>query len=427
MTGQTEPRASGYGPPRQRALLAAIDTGEYDPETSLDELTELARSAGAEVAGRMIQKRDAPDAATCIGAGRLEEAAAFIRDNQVELMIFDLELSKSQLANIEEAVGVRVVDRTMLILDIFAQRAKSSEGRLQVELAQQRYLLPRLRGQGSELSRLGGGIGTRGPGETKLESDRRHIRRRIAALERELEEVGRRRALVRGRRQKNEAPAIAIVGYTNVGKSTLLNRLTAAGVLAEDMLFATLDPTARALALPDGRTAVLIDTVGLVRRLPHHLVEAFRSTLEEAAQADLIWNVCDASAPDMEEQLAVTRELLAGLGAEGVPVLDVLNKCDRLALPPFLPGGGGIAPVAISAKTGYGLDALLSATAKALRAAHTRLTLLIPYSEGGLAAEIRARGRVFSEEFCEKGVLLDALVDNRLLHRARKFLAAAEK
>lgn len=426
MTEQTE--YSGRNERRQRALLAALDTGEYDAETSLDELEELARSAGAEVVGRMLQKRDAPDAATCIGAGRLQEAAAFIENHEVELMIFDLELSKSQIANIEQITGVRVVDRTMLILDIFAQRAKSSEGRLQVELAQQRYLLPRLRGQGTELSRLGGGIGTRGPGETKLESDRRHIRRRIAALERELEAVGRRRALIRNRRRKNEIPTVAIVGYTNVGKSTLLNRLTEAGALAEDKLFATLDPTARALTLPDGRTVMLIDTVGLVRRLPHHLIEAFRSTLEEAAGADLIWNVCDASAPDMEEQLSVTRELLSGLGAEGVPVLDVLNQCDRLALPPFLPSEAGQnAPAVISAKTGFGLDGLLAATARALAAAHTRLTLLIPYSEGGFAAEIRSLGRVFSEEFEADGIRIDALVDNRLLQKAGRFRTSGQE
>ena len=265
---------------RQRALLIALDTGEYDVEVSLAELAELADTAGADTVGTMVQKRDAPDAATCIGSGRIAEAADYVKNLEADIVIFDCELTGSQLKNISDELGCRVVDRTMLILDIFAQRAHTAEGRLQVELAQQKYRLPRLMGQGTSLSRLGGGIGTRGPGETKLESDRRHIRRRISALERELEEVSRRRTLLRERRKKDEVTSVAIVGYTNVGKSTLLNKLTDAGVLAENKLFATLDPTSRGLKLPDGREVMLIDTVGLVRRLPHMLVDAFRSTLE---------------------------------------------------------------------------------------------------------------------------------------------------
>ena len=268
----------------EEAILVSLDTGEFDVEISLDELEELARTAGARVTGRLIQKREAPDKATCIGSGRLEELREVCENTGVDLVIFDLELSATQHRNLTDALPCRVVDRTTLILDIFAARARSAEGRLQVELAQLEYLLPRLAGQGTALSRLGGGIGTRGPGETKLESDRRHIRRRIHALKEQLEAVENRREHRRARRRKDGVCTVAIVGYTNAGKSTLLNTLTDAGVLAEDKLFATLDPTSRALKLPDGREVLLVDTVGFVRRLPHHLVKAFRSTLEEAVE-----------------------------------------------------------------------------------------------------------------------------------------------
>ncbi len=263
-----------------RAILVAVDTGEYDAETSLLELEELARTAGVEVAATSIQKRPAPDSATVVGSGRLRELTEDLERLEADMLIFDCELTGSQTRNIGDITGVAVVDRTMLILDIFAARARSSEGRLQVELAQLRYRLPRLAGSSENLSRLGGGIGTRGPGETKLETDRRHIRSRIQKLEEELRDLTRRREQMRSRRKKDGIITAAIVGYTNVGKSTLLNALTDAGVLAENKLFATLDPTARALLLPDGRSVMLIDTVGLVRRLPHNLVEAFKSTLE---------------------------------------------------------------------------------------------------------------------------------------------------
>ena len=272
----------------QKVVLAAVDTGEYDVQVSLDELEELAETAGAVTVAKVFQKRPSFDPATCMGEGRLEELAQFCKANDVEMVIFDHELSPAQINNVEKVCGVPVVDRTMLILDIFAQRAVTAEGKLQVELAQLKYRLPRLTGMGTELSRLGGGIGTRGPGESKLETDRRHIRRRISALQEQLEQLEKRRGLLRARRKKDGVTTIAIVGYTNVGKSTLLNALTDAGVLAEDKLFATLDPTSRALMLPDGRQVMLIDTVGLVRRLPHQLVEAFKSTLEEAVGADLL-------------------------------------------------------------------------------------------------------------------------------------------
>ena len=273
---------------QERAILVAVDTGEYDAAVSLDELEELAQTAGAVVLGKISQKRPAVDKTTCVGSGMLEQIKNQAAALGANLLIFDHELTASQLRNIEEATDLAVVDRTTLILDIFAQRARSREGKLQVELAQQKYRLPRLMGQGTALSRLGGGIGTRGPGESKLESDRRHIRRRIESLEEQLRDLERQRSTRRARRKKDGVITVAIVGYTNVGKSTLLNTLTNAGVLAEDKLFATLDPTARALTLPDGRTVMLIDTVGLVRRLPHQLVEAFQSTLEEAADADLL-------------------------------------------------------------------------------------------------------------------------------------------
>ena len=298
----------------ERALLISLDTGEYDAQTSLEELGELTESAGADPAFTLTQKRPAPETATCLGSGMAEEAAQLIRREELDLAIFDRELTPTQIRNLEELFGVRVIDRTMLILDIFAQRARSREGKLQVELAQLRYMLPRLTGRGTALSRLGGGIGTRGPGETKLETDRRHIRRRIASLKEQLAESEAARRVIEKRRQKNGVVTVALVGYTNAGKSTLMNRLTQAGVLAEDKLFATLDPTARSLKLPGGKPVMLIDTVGLVRRLPHHLVEAFKSTLEQAATADILLNICDASSPEAREHLQVTEELLNSLG-----------------------------------------------------------------------------------------------------------------
>jgi GTP-binding protein HflX len=310
-----------------RALLVECDTGAYDAEASLAELYELVRSAGAEPFGAMTQKRPSPDAATCVGSGMVQQIAQFCSQYGVELLIFDRELSPTQIRNLEEKTGVRVVDRTMLILDIFAGSARTREGKLQVELAQLSYLLPRLAGRGTALSRLGGGIGTRGPGETKLETDRRHIRGRIRYLQQQLDEVEKRRRQIDRRREKNGVVTAALVGYTNAGKSTLMNALTHAGVLAEDRLFATLDPTARALRLPNGFSVMLIDTVGLVRRLPHQLIKAFRSTLEQAAQADILLNICDASSPEAQTHLQVAKTLLGELGCRGT-MIPVLNKCD---------------------------------------------------------------------------------------------------
>lgn len=398
---------------RPRVLLAAVDTGEYDAEQSLDELEELADTAGADTAARIVQKRPAFDSATCIGPGRLEEMAQLCQSGDIDQIIFDHELTATQIRNIEDACGVHTIDRTMLILDIFAQRATTHEGRLQVELAQQRYRLPRLAGMGIQLSRLGGGIGTRGPGETKLETDKRHIRTRISNLSAELKEIEKRRTYARSRRKKDGVLVCAIVGYTNVGKSTLLNLLTDAGVLAENKLFATLETTSRAIELPDGRSLMLVDTVGLIRRLPHHLVEAFKSTLEEASNADVILHICDASAENCEEQAQVTLDLLSELGCDGIPVVTVFNKCD------LLPEELAFAPetrnaVLISAKENRGMDQLLAALAKALPDPARRMRLLLPFSQGSLLNEIRSSGKLFSEEYTPDGVLVDAMVDVRL-------------
>ncbi|WP_276746332.1 GTPase HflX [Ruminococcus champanellensis] len=405
---------------RPRVLLAAVDTGEYDAEQSLDELEELADTAGADTAARIVQKRPAFDSATCIGPGRLEEMAQLCQSGDIDQIIFDHELTATQIRNIEDACGVHTIDRTMLILDIFAQRATTHEGRLQVELAQQRYRLPRLAGMGVQLSRLGGGIGTRGPGETKLETDKRHIRTRISNLSAELKEIEKRRTYARSRRKKDGVLVCAIVGYTNVGKSTLLNLLTDAGVLAENKLFATLETTSRAIELPDGRSLMLVDTVGLIRRLPHHLVEAFKSTLEEASNADVILHICDASAENCEEQAQVTLDLLSELGCDGIPVVTVFNKCD------LLPEELAFAPetrnaVLISAKENRGMDQLLAALAKALPDPARRMRLLLPFSQGSLLNEIRSSGKLFSEKYTPDGVLVDAMVDVRLQKAAAPY------
>lgn len=404
----------------ERALLLGVDTGEYDCEISLAELEELSRTAGAEVVGTVSQKLPNPNPATYIGSGRMEEVCAFCRANEIDLIVADGELSPAQQRNMETQTDTRVIDRTTLILDIFAQRARSREGKIQVELAQLRYMLPRLTGKGKAMSRLGGGIGTRGPGESKLESDKRHIRRRIYALEEELRQIEKRRNAMRTRRKKDGVIAVAIVGYTNAGKSTLMNYLTEAGVLAEDKLFATLDPTARKLTLPNGQDIMLIDTVGLVRRLPHHLVEAFKSTLEEAKSADLILNVCDASDPVCAEHLEVTERLLSELGCSKTPTVTVMNKCDRVPELYTLPTLGKT--VHISARTGEGIPKLLSEIEKAVCAHTARVTLLIPFSEGQKLAEIRRSGVVLSETFLPEGTRAEAVVDTALLEDLKAYL-----
>ena len=405
---------------QEKALLVSVDTGEFDAEASIDELEELAHTAGAEVVGKIIQKKEAPEKATFVGVGKLAEIIAFCQNYDVDLLNFDSELSPSQQRNLEKLTNIRVIDRTMLILDIFAMRARTSEGKLQVELAQLKYQLPRLAGQGTALSRLGGGIGTRGPGETKLESDKRHIRRRIQKLQEELTQLEKRRNQMRKRREKDGVQTVAIVGYTNAGKSTLMNALTDAGVLAENKLFATLDPTSRGLTLPDGRQVMLVDTVGLIRRLPHKLVEAFKSTLEEAAQATVILNVCDASDEHSAEHLEVTKNLLEELGCAGKPIISVMNKCDLVGDIYSMPTFGKT--VMISALEGKGFDELLNAVLRELPPTRKKAEFLLPFSAGAIAARIRKEGVVDFEEYREDGLYMKATVEISLINEIRDYL-----
>ena len=403
----------------ERAVLVSVDTGEFDVESSLAELTELAKTAGAEVICEMTQKREAPEPGTYLGRGKLEELSDFCENEKPDLVIIDGELSPAQQKNIETITDVRVIDRTTLILDIFAQRALSGEGKLQVELAQLKYALPRLGGKGASMSRLGGGIGTRGPGETKLETDRRHIRRRISALTEDLKALDERRTRYRERRKKDGVVTVALVGYTNAGKSTLINTLTDAGVLAENKLFATLDPTARALTLPDGNTVLLIDTVGFIRRLPHKLVEAFKSTLDEAVDANVILNVCDASSEECSEHYRVTNELLEELGCGDKPIITVLNKCDVVTEGDIPVVGNS---VRVSAKTGEGLTELLEKIAKALPPTRKRVKILLPFSMGGAGAELRKTGVVHSEEYTADGLLLDITAEIFVLEKYKDYI-----
>lgn len=401
------------------ALLVSVDTGDYDAEASLEELFELVKSAGADPIMSVTQNLQKPETATFVGTGKLQEIAEICEQQEIDLLVFDSELSPTQIKNIEAATDVRVIDRTTLILDIFAQRARSKEGKLQVELAQLKYMLPRLTGKGIAMSRLGGGIGTRGPGETKLETDRRHIRRRMETLKDELAEVEKHRNMLRKRREKDGIITCAIVGYTNAGKSTLMNYLTDAGVLAQDKLFATLDPTSRALKLPSGVTVMMIDTVGLVRRLPHHLVEAFRSTLEEAAQSDIILNVCDASSDEARTHMKVTTDLLESLGCGNTPIITVLNKCDLIDNSTLAQDFR--ACIKISAKNGTGIDNLLSAIDENLPVRIKRVKLLIPFANAGLTSEIRSKGTLISEDYLAEGVIIEAIVDEVLYSKVKNF------
>jgi len=400
----------------ERAILVGLEKdGAYD---TLEELKELALTAGANVVGRFSQRRGSIDNATYIGSGKAEELSLKGSELEADLFIFDDELSAIQARNLEGILGARVIDRTALILDIFAQRATSREGKLQVELAQQKYRLPRLLGQGSVLSRLGGGIGTRGPGEKKLEIDRRRIRRRIYELEQELSEIEKQRGLRRSRRRGNALPLVALVGYTNAGKSTLLNALTNAGVTAEDKLFATLDPVVRQGELGDGARILLSDTVGFINKLPHHLVEAFRSTLEEAAGADLILHVIDRSSSYYESQMQVVEEVLSSLGAGDIPRIEVYNKADLT--PERTPMDG----VFISAATGEGLEELLSEISRRLSGRYREIELIIPYDKYEAAALIRKEGLILSEEHGGEGVKIRARLEEAVMWRLKKILGA---
>lgn len=404
----------------EKAILAAVFTGDKDDEASLEELRELSFTAGAEVIAVVTQNRQTPDNALYIGLGKLNEIKQLIETQEADLLIFDGELTPIQLRNLEKQTNIRVIDRTMLILDIFAMRAKSNEGKLQVELAQLQYMLPRLIGRGNDLSRLGGGIGTRGPGESKLESDKRHIRRRIDSLKRQLMEVQHRRESMRKRRKKNGIPVIALVGYTNAGKSTLMNTLTNAGVLAEDKLFATLDPTARALNLPDGRKVILIDTVGFIRRLPHNLIDAFKSTLEEAAQADVILNICDGSSEQAVEHLKVTQQLLEDLGCKDKPIINIINKCDLINNFDDIPVIGKV--VYISALEGKGIDKVLNAIASALTPTQIKVNMILPFDKSGYTAKIRENGVIFDEKYTDKGIELSGLIDISLADKLKDYI-----
>ncbi len=409
----------------QKAVLVGIarDTGELEAcERSLDELARLLETAGGEPCARMIQVRAAYNARTCIGSGKVEELRDLCHNNQITLAVFDFELSPSQIRNLESDLeDVQVIDRSMLILDIFALHAVTGEGKLQVELAQLKYTAPRLTGRGKDLSRLGGTIGTRGPGETKLEIDRRHIKRRIDALESQIAEMKGTRATMRAARDRSGLPKVAIVGYTNAGKSTLLNRLTDAGVLSEDKLFATLDPTTRRLDLQDGISMLLTDTVGFIRKLPHHLIKAFHSTLEEAAYADILLILIDATDGEGEEHLAVTEELLKDLGAGGKPILYVFNKCDALTEPPMhIAGQDNV--VCISAKTGEGVDAMLHRLVDIIQNGKKRVELCFPYSEQGRVSAVYEYGNVENVSYLDDGVLVTAVLDNHGIGYFRKYL-----
>jgi GTP-binding protein HflX len=412
---------------QETALLISVDTGDYDADISIAELGELAKTAGANVIGEMIQKRDTVEGATYVGKGRLEEIAEFCENNDVDLIIADGELSPVQVRNIEDRCDTRVVDRTTLILDIFAGRARSKEGKLQVELAQLKYSLPRLTGKGTALSRLGGGIGTRGPGETKLESDKRHIRRKIQYIKEELDDVERRRNMQHERRKKNGVQVIAIVGYTNAGKSTLMNKLTDAGVLQEDKLFATLDPTARKLYLPNGQQVMIVDTVGFISRLPHQLVDAFRSTLEEATYADVILNVCDASSDECHNHIKTTNEILQSLFKDGIvtaPVINVFNKCDiasDIENRVFFYDANNPC-VKISAKTGEGVDELLLAIQNALPQTRRRVKLLLPFDKGSIASKLRNEGVVHFEEYTADGLVMEVTADISYLETIKDYI-----
>ena len=403
---------------KSRAVLCGVDTGAFDMDDGIKELERLAETAGAEVIAHFVQKTSGFEAATLMGTGKLMELSEFCKNNEIEMVIFNHELTASQMRNIEDATDVTVIDRTTLILDIFAQRARSAEGRLQVELAQLKYRLPRLSGLGRVLSRQGGGIGSRGPGEAKLETDKRYIRHRIEKLENQLKELTKRREYAHKRRKKDGVTTVAIVGYTNVGKSTLLNALTDAGVLSENMLFATLDPTARSLLLPDGREVMLVDTVGLISRLPHNLVEAFKSTLEEAVNADLILNVCDASSEDIQSQIDITKGLITELGGGDIPMLTVVNKCDTKEISSISVGEKA---VFISAKTGHGFSELLQKISESLKETAKRVQILVPYKEARLLNTIRQNGKVFLEEYREDGIFADALIDIKNIDKVKEY------
>lgn len=409
---------------QERAVLVGLNADCFTKEQTatdqtLEELEALLETAGGFCTGKILQNRHAPDAHSFIGEGKALEVKMLVEATASTMVVFDNELSPGNIRALEEMIGVTVLDRSALILDIFAQRAKTREGRLQVELAQYKYLLPRLSGMGKSLSRQGGGIGTRGPGETQLESDRRHIRERISRLQTELEQVRQVRGVQRQRRMKNSVPVVAIVGYTNAGKSTLLNHLTDAGIPANNRLFDTLDTTSRQLRVSDNLEVVLSDTVGFIAKLPHHLVEAFQATLEELQYADLLLHVIDSADPERQEHIAVVEKLISQLAKPGTPVLQCYNKAD-LVSPEEIPVGEDV--VAISAKQGYGLDKLLQAVEKALDNGRHHIVVRLPYAMGGLVDTLHSTARVNNVEYTPEGIEVETVVDAILYGKLRAYI-----
>lgn len=409
---------------QERAVLVGLNADCFSPEEtateeSLEELDALLQTAGGFCTAKVLQNRHTPDSHSFIGAGKAQEIRMLAEATESTMVIFDNTLSPGNIRALEELIGVTVLDRSALILDIFAQRARTKEGRLQVELAQYQYLLPRLSGMGTSLSRQGGGIGTRGPGETQLETDRRHIRERIRRLEEELEQVRRVRGVQRERRKKNSVPVVALVGYTNAGKSTLLNCLTGAGIPANNRLFDTLDTTSRTLRVSDNLEVVLSDTVGFIAKLPHHLVDAFRATLEELEYADLLIHVIDASDPELEAHIAVVEKLIRQLAKPGTPVLQCYNKAD-LVPREEIPAGEGVA--AISAAQGQGMELLLKAIEDGLGHARHAVTLLLPYSLGGQVEILHDSAQVGQVDYTPDGIRVDAVLDDILYGRLRDYV-----
>lgn len=399
----------------EKVILVGVSVDDTDDtEKSLDELEELAKTAGAVTAGRVVQNREMIHPGTYVGKGKIEEIQELIWETGATGIICDDELSPAQLGNLQDALDTKVMDRTLIILDIFAARASTNEGKIQVELAQLKYRQSRLTGLGKSLSRLGGGIGTRGPGEKKLEMDRRLIKGRIAQLNRELKEVKRHREVTREQRSRTRIPVVAIVGYTNAGKSTLLNKLTGSAVLSEDKLFATLDPTTRGLRLPSKQEVLFTDTVGFIRKLPHHLIEAFKSTLEEAKYADMILHVVDTSNPQMDEQMYIVYETLRNLGVEDKTVITAFNKQDKEGAETLLRDFKADHTVQISAKTGYGLDELLEIIEKVLRERKIEVERTYDYTEAGKIQLIRKYGELLTEEYREDGIYVKAFVPREL-------------
>ena len=409
---------------QERAVLVGLNADCFSIEQTatdetLEELEALLETAGGFCTGKILQNRHTPDSHSFIGEGKALEVKTLVEATESNMVVFDNELSPGNIRALEEMIGVTVLDRSALILDIFANRAKTKEGRLQVELAQDQYLLPRLSGMGKSLSRQGGGIGTRGPGETKLESDRRHIRERINRLQQELEQVRQVRVVQRERRLKNSVPVVAIVGYTNAGKSTLLNRLTGAGIPANNRLFDTLDTTSRQLTVSDNLDVVLTDTVGFIAKLPHHLVDAFRATLEELQYADLLLHVIDSADDNRQEHIAVVDKLISQLAKPGTPVLQCYNKAD-LVEKTEIPMGEGV--VALSAATGMGIPELLEAIEKTLGHSRHHIVVTLPYSMGGMVETLHNNAQVKSVDYTAEGIVVETVVDAILYGRLKEYI-----